>query len=153
MGMCITGIITPDNMQIAQVAANVALVGILALNLWNARIQSKGLQLSLFSHIAEGLRSVAAAPTSTDTKEEINGIAARMAWEYESFAFFANHRYLNQNIVDHFTPLVISDCHHMQKEYPVVFTLQGPETFKELRALYEKETGKQLPHANIPRQK
>ena len=150
MEMCITGIINTDNIQIA---AHVALVGILALNLWNASIQSKGLQLSLFSHITEGLRSVAAAPTSTDTEEEIKGIAARMAWEYESFAFFANHRYLDQNIVDHFTPLLISDCRDMQKKYPSVFALQGPGTFKELRKLYKKETGEQLPHAEITRPK
>ena len=150
MEMCITGIITMNNMQIV---ANVALVGILALNFWIFRLQNKGLQLSLFSHITEGLRSVAAAPTSTATKAENIGISARMVWEYESFAFFANHQYLNQDIVDHFTPLVISDCRSIQKETHVVFALQGPETFKELRKLYEKETGKQLPHANIPRPK
>lgn len=144
MVACAMDIITRDNIQ---TSAHVALVIVLLLNLWNFKLQRDSLQVSLFSQITHGLRNLLEEiPSEQDAPANILW-RKRLVWEYDAFAFFANHKYLKQDVIEHFRPALIEDCRRMMKDYPEVFETIPAQFATDLRQLFRNATGEDLPHA------
>lgn len=132
---------TRDNIQ---VVANVALVLILVLNFWSNILQRDTLQVKIFEQIAHDIGGLIKTPPPLDDKEAWILWEKRLMGIYESFAFFANHKYLRREIVNHFGPAVVGDLDVIVKKYPSALEMLRPPFGSELMEFYRNQTGKDL---------
>ena len=141
----IKNLLTTNNIQIFVITAA------LVFNGWTTYLQANALQLTEFNHITQGLRELTGKKPSKKTEKD--SWAERLIWEYEDFAFLANHRYLEGDFVSHFGPAIIHDCNGITEEFPYVLAKFSAKGCSELRKFYKDATGRDLYYAPNTRQK